>query len=100
MKKMKFAAIAVLATIVLQACSNAGASSVKPESAKTEKPKSPMYKVIANGETYEDIRTLTTDSSGCISFHLAKQSGCGCGSGTPEKDVKICGSYLIEKTME
>jgi hypothetical protein len=102
MKNRIFVALTIFTALAMQACSNADASSgvsVKSET-KVEKPKVAVYKVIANGETYKEIRSIETDSSGCISFHMPKKKGCGCSGGTPAKDVKICGSYLIEKTME
>ena len=96
MKRILF--LLIVSVIALQSCTDATASS----QAKGKPPKKTVttYKVMANGETYKNLSSVATDSSGCISFHVpAKKGGCGC-SGTPAKDVKICGSYSIESTTE
>ena len=91
-----FIFLLIISVIVLQSCDNANAS----QSAKESKNKTPTYTVYGSGYSYKDIKVISTDSTGCIIFHIPEKKGtCGC-SGTPARDVKVCGSYSIETTME
>lgn len=84
--------------IAITSCSDASAS-MNANDKKAAKVKVPVHKVVSNGFVYE-VKQYTVDSSGCIILHIpAKEGGCGC-SGTPAKDVKICGNYLIETVMK